>query len=72
MPHHERDHALHMLEQICANFAWESDEAVAAAAVASHIKRFWTPVMRKSVSDAVSAGEASPSPLARKVVDLIG
>ena len=61
-----------MLEQICANFAWESDEAAAAAAVASHIKRFWTPLMRQTVCAAVASGEASPSPLATRVVALIG
>ena len=71
MSHHERDHALQMLEQICANFGWEKDEDTAAAAVASHIKRFWTPVMCKAVADAVAAGEATPSPLGRKVVSLI-
>jgi formate dehydrogenase subunit delta len=71
MPHHERDHALQMLEQICANFSWEKNPEVAAAAVAAHIKRFWTPAMRRMVCEAVSAGDASPSELGRRVVSLI-
>jgi hypothetical protein len=71
MSHHERDHALQMLEQICANYCWEKDTAVAAAAVASHIKRFWTPAMRRTLCSAVEAGEVSPSELAGRVVPLI-
>ncbi len=72
MAHHERDHGLQMLEQICANLCWEENPDAAAAAAASHIKRFWTPAMRRSVCEAVAAGEASPSDLGRKVVELIG
>ena len=72
MPHHERDHALQMLEQICANFIWEKDQGAAAAAVASHINRFWTPAMRRRLCAAAEAGEVQPSSeLGKQVLPLI-
>ena len=72
MSTHELDHALQMLEQICANFAWEDDPGVAAAATAAHIKRFWTPLMRSMVCEAVASGSATPSESGLRVVALIG
>lgn len=72
MSTHELDHALQMLEQICANFAWDENPDSAAAAAAAHIKRFWTPLMRSMVCEAVASGRASPSESGRRVVALIG
>ena len=72
MSTHELDHALQMLEQICANFAWDEDRASAAATAATHIKRFWTPVMRSMVCEDVAAGRATPSESGLRVVALIG
>ena len=65
---HELDHALKMLEQIAANFAWDEDRERAATAVASHIKRFWSPEMRRMVVEASTAGEVELSELARGAV----
>lgn len=61
---HELDHALKMLEQIAANFAWDEDRERAATAVASHLKRFWSPEMRRMVGEAAARGEVGLSPLA--------
>lgn len=64
MNSHEVDHAREMLEQIAANYAWDEDAARAAAAVASHVTRFWPPGMRHRLASAVAAGEYALSPLA--------
>lgn len=64
MNSHEVDHAQHMIEQIAANYAWDEDAGRAAAAVASHVTRFWPPGMRQRLAAAVAAGECVLSPLA--------
>lgn len=64
MSSHEVEHARQMLEQIAENYGWESDTARAAESVASHIRRFWPPEMRRRLADAVGTGECALSPLA--------
>jgi len=71
MSSHELEHALKMLEQITANFAWDEDAERAAAAVAAHIKRFWTPDMRRMVVQALAGGEVELSPRAARSVRLL-
>ena len=68
MSSHELDHALKMLEQIAANFAWDEDRERAAVAVASHIERFWAPDMRRAVVQAVEGGGCEVSELAGRAV----
>jgi formate dehydrogenase subunit delta len=68
MSTHELDHALKMLEQIAANFAWDDDPDRAAAAVASHLTRFWAPDMRRLVIEAWKGGKQPLSPLAARAV----
>jgi formate dehydrogenase subunit delta len=68
MTTHELAHALKMLEQIAANFAWDEDPERAAAAVASHLKRFWSPEMRRMIVDAVRAGDAEVCDLSRRAL----
>ena len=68
MSSHELDHALKMLEQIAANFAWDEDPERAAAAVAAHIKRFWSPEMRRMVAEAASRGDCTLSALAARAI----
>ena len=43
------DKLVRMANQIAANFDGGSDEAQAVASVADHIRRFWTPSMRKQI-----------------------
>ena len=68
MSTHELAHALKMLEQIAANFAWDEDRERAATAVASHLKRFWSPEMRRMVVEAAAAQQVELSELARGAV----
>lgn len=69
MAPHELDHALKMLEQITANFAWDEDQDRAAAAIANHLKRFWSPDMRRMVCEALVDPSLEFSPLARRAVE---
>lgn len=71
MSTHELDRAVKMLEQISANFAWDEDPERAATAVASHVQRFWSPEMRRMVTEAVSAGRCELSPLAARAASRI-
>ena len=71
MHNHLLDHEIKMLNQIAANFAWDSDEERAATTIASHIRRFWTPVMREQVTQANAAADIGLSPLARRALDLL-
>jgi formate dehydrogenase subunit delta len=68
MGRHELAHLTQMLEQIAANFSWESDEERAASAVAAHLRRFWSPEMRAQVVSASAAHDIELSPLAGAAV----
>ena len=70
MSQHELQHAVKMLEQIAANFAWDEDQERAAGAVASHIKRFWSPEMRRMVAAAAAKGDCEFSPLASRAIGM--
>jgi len=69
MATHEQQHALKMLEQIAANFAWDEDAPRAAAAVASHLRRFWSPDMRRMAVAALADPALDLSPLARRALE---
>jgi formate dehydrogenase subunit delta len=45
----DADKLVRMANQIAANFDGGSDEAKAAAGVAYHIGRFWSPLMRQQI-----------------------
>jgi len=68
---HEIVQLTRMLEQIAANFCWETDQERAAAAVAAHIKRFWSPQMRAQMADAAAAGSISLGPVALAATRLL-
>ena len=42
-------HLIRMANQIAANVAPGQDENAAAEATASHIRRFWSPLMRRRI-----------------------
>ncbi len=45
----EIGHLVHMANQIGAFFQAEPDRATALAGIATHLKRFWDPRMRKQI-----------------------
>ena len=57
-----------MANQIAANFAY-LDRAEAAATVATHLRRFWTPQMREELLAAPP--ETDLDPVVRAAIDLL-
>jgi hypothetical protein len=53
-----------MANQIAANFA-HHEPAVATAEVANHLRMFWTPEMRRLLSEMAASGEWELHPLVR-------
>jgi formate dehydrogenase subunit delta len=49
----ELDQLIKMANQIAANFAYHGDRA---DRIATHINRFWAPVMRQQLKDHASKG----------------
>ncbi|MFO1507174.1 MAG: formate dehydrogenase subunit delta [Lysobacterales bacterium] len=58
-----------MANDIADYFRSEPDPAVGAAGVATHLRRYWTPRMRRQIFDHVDAGGGGLSALARAGVD---
>ncbi|MDQ2859642.1 MAG: formate dehydrogenase subunit delta [Pseudomonadota bacterium] len=56
-----------MANQIADNFRVQP-EAVAVAAIAEHIARYWTPRMRREILAHVAAGGAGLDPLTREAL----
>lgn len=71
MGRHELAHLRQMLEQIAANFCWETDQERAAGAVAAHMKRFWSPDMRAQVAVAAASGSIELGPVALAATRLL-
>ena len=66
------DHLVTMANQIGAFFNSESDKAVAAKSVATHITRYWDPRMRREiVAHYREAGGAGLDPVSRSAVALL-
>jgi len=57
-----------MANQIAANFEGSSSEEQAVASVADHIRRFWSPLMRKQLIDHWRADQSDLSPRAAQAV----
>lgn len=57
-----------MANDIAAFFAADPDHDAAAAAVASHLRRFWEPRMRRELLAYHAVGGAGLSPLAASAV----
>ena len=60
-----------MANDIGAFFNAEADKAVAAQGVASHIKRYWDPRMRREIVTHYRDGGAGLDPLVRSAVALL-
>lgn len=64
------DTLVRMVDQIVANLGHLDDDDVAGA-VATHLRQFWTPAMRRELQDAVAAGEVDVDPVARAALALL-
>jgi formate dehydrogenase subunit delta len=60
-----------MANDIAAFFNSEADKAVAAQSVATHIKRYWDPRMRREIITHYRDGGAGLDPLVRSAVALL-
>lgn len=65
------DKLVRMANQIAANFDGGTDEARAVAGVADHIKRFWSPQMRKQIVAHWKEQPAGLSPRASAAVEAV-
>ena len=61
-----------MANQIEAFFRSEPDRNVAIDGIATHLKRFWEPRMRKAIAAHVAAGGAGLGELAKAAVQKLG
>ena len=61
-----------MANDIAAFFDSESDKAVAAEGVRSHLTRFWDPRMRREILAHLASGGAGLSATASAAVRLLG
>jgi formate dehydrogenase subunit delta len=57
-----------MANQIAANFEYGADKEKAAAGVADHLQRFWTPSMRAQIIEGCRADTIDLSELAKLAV----
>jgi formate dehydrogenase subunit delta len=65
------EHLVRMANDIAAFFQAESSPAQAPQDVASHLKRFWDPRMRREILAHLDGGGAGLSGLARRAVELL-
>ena len=66
----ELESLVRMVDQIAANQTHLAD-ADAERLVASHLRQFWTPSMRRDLLSAVDAEQVQLTPVARAAVDLL-
>jgi formate dehydrogenase subunit delta len=65
------DRLVTMANDIGAFWAAEPDKTEAAKNVASHLKRFWDPRMRREIAAHLQSGGAGLSPTAKSAVQLL-
>ncbi len=63
------DRLVTMANDIAAFFAAEPDRAIAVAAVANHLTRFWEPRMRRQIIEHQRSGGRGLSELASAAID---
>jgi formate dehydrogenase subunit delta len=64
------DKLVRMANQIATFFRTQADDA-AVAAVADHIKSFWSPVMRRDIYAHLRMGGEGLDPLARRGIEAL-
>ena len=62
------EHLVKMANDIADFFRSEPDHAVAVAGVATHIRRYWEPRMRRQIHAHVAGGGAGLGALAREAI----
>ena len=66
------DHMVKMVNEISAFWAGEEpDPKAAAASVATHLRRFWDPRMRRQIVAHYHAGAGGLSDIAREAVGIL-
>ena len=65
------DHLVRMINQIALNLGELRDEDRAAVATEEHIRRFWTPDMRRALATYWQAGGDALSPAAARVASTL-
>ena len=63
------DQLVRMLNQIEAFFRSTPDHAAAVAGIASHLRRFWDPRMRRAILAHLDSGGAGLDPSVRRAVE---
>jgi formate dehydrogenase subunit delta len=62
------EHLVQMANDIAAFFAAEPDRESAVDAIATHLRRYWAPRMRRQIFAHLDAGGAGLSELAREAI----
>jgi len=66
------DHMVKMVNEISAFWASEApDPEAAAASVATHLRRFWDPRMRRQIVEHYHAGAGGLSDIGREAVGIL-
>jgi formate dehydrogenase subunit delta len=66
------EHLVEMANDIATYFAFESRHDEAVDSVATHLRKYWEPRMRKEIVAYLAAGGGGLDPLARDAVVRIG
>jgi formate dehydrogenase subunit delta len=66
------EHLVHMANQIEDFFRSEPDRNLAIDSIATHLKRYWEPRMRRAIAAHVATGGAGMGELARAAVLKLG
>lgn len=62
---------IRMANQIGGHFAHDPDRSVALAQIADHLRRFWAPLMRRTLIEHVDSGEQAEVALEPLVVEAL-
>jgi formate dehydrogenase subunit delta len=68
----ELNHLIKMLNQIAANLDQGDEVEVVAGRVADHMRRFWSPSMKKSIAAYLAADGSGLTASSRQAVTIIG
>jgi formate dehydrogenase subunit delta len=72
MKHNNVDHMVKMVNEISAFWAAEApDPKSAAASVATHLRRFWDPRMRRQIVEHYHAGAGGLTDIAREAIGIL-
>ena len=66
------EHLVEMANDIATYFACEADHTEAVDSVATHLRKYWEPRMRKEIVAYLAMGGSGLDPLARDAVVRIG